>query len=71
MNIQKVTIVAPTPMPFTIKEELNFDALYKNTELWLKTKLDGFGIGTANGEEAYVTQQEKNQATKIKIIWAV
>ena len=65
MNIQKVTIVAPTPMPFTIKEELNFDALYKNTELWLKTKLDGFVIGTANGEEAYVTQEEKYQATKI------
>ena len=65
MNIEKVTIVAPTPMPFTIKEELNFDALYKNTELWLKTKLDGFVIGTANGEEAYVTQEEKYQATKI------
>ena len=65
MNIEKVTIVAPTPMPFTIKEELNFDALYKNTELWLKTKLDGFVIGTANGEEAFVTQKEKYQATKI------
>jgi dihydrodipicolinate synthase/N-acetylneuraminate lyase len=65
MNTQKVTIVAPTPMPFTIKKELNLDALAKNTELWIKTKLDGFVIGTANGEESYVTQEEKYQATKI------
>lgn len=62
---QQVTIVAPTPMPFTLKEDLNLEALAKNTELWLKTKLDGFVIGTANGEETFVTQKEKYQATKI------
>ena len=65
MNQKNTTIVAPTPMPFTVKEDLNLDALSKNTQLWLKTKLDGFVIGTANGEEAYVTQEEKYQDTKI------
>ena len=65
MNQKNTTIVAPTPMPFTVKEDLNLDALSKNTQLWLKTKLDGFVIGTGNGEESYITQEEKYQATKI------
>ena len=65
MNTEQIIIVAPTPMPFKKNEKLDLEALANNTELWLTTKLDGFVIGTAGGEEAYVTQKEKYEATKI------
>jgi len=49
-------------MPFDADDRLDLDALARNIERWLKTPLSGFVLGTANGEELYVSEDEKMAA---------
>lgn len=52
-------VVAPTPTPFDSEDRVDFDALARNVERWLKTPLSGFVLGTANGEELALSDAEK------------
>ena len=52
-------VVAPTTTPFTDDDLVDHDALARNVERWLKTPLSGFVLGTANGEELALSDEEK------------
>ncbi|HJO82653.1 MAG: dihydrodipicolinate synthase family protein [SAR202 cluster bacterium] len=52
-------VVAPTPTPFDSDDRVDHDALSRNIERWLATPLSGFVLGTANGEELALSDQEK------------
>lgn len=51
----EVTIVAPTPLPWTLDERLDRDVLARNVERWGRTSLSGYVVGSAAGEEAYIS----------------
>ena len=55
-------LVAPTPMPFDAGDRLDVEALARNTAKWLATPLSGFVLGTANGEELFLGEDEKMAA---------
>lgn len=57
-------VVAPTPMPFDADDRLDVDALARNIGRWLETPLSGFVLGTANGEELFLSEDEKTAAIK-------
>ncbi len=52
-------VVAPTPTPFTDAGDVDLDAMGRNVERWLQTPLSGFVLGTANGEENALSDDEK------------
>lgn len=52
-------IVAPTPTPFDGADRVDTDALARNIERWNRTSLSGFVLGTANGEELSLSDDEK------------
>lgn len=52
-------IVAPTPTPFSDAGAVDLDAMARNVERWLQTPLSGFVLGTANGEENALSDDEK------------
>ena len=52
-------IVAPTPTPFDRKDHVDAEALVRNIERWNRTSLSGFVLGTANGEELSLSDDEK------------
>lgn len=53
-----VTIVAPTPLPWTDDERLDRDALASNVERWGHTSLSGHVVGSGGGEETYISDDE-------------
>ena len=53
-------VVAPTPTPFDSEDRVDYDALGRNVERWLKMPLSGFVLGTANGEEWALSDAEKH-----------
>lgn len=52
-------VVAPTPTPFDDRGRVDHGALARNVERWLATPLSGFVLGTANGEENTLSEDEK------------
>ena len=52
-------IVAPTPTPFDANDRVDADALARNVERWNRASLSGFVLGTANGEELSLSDDEK------------
>ena len=52
-------IVAPTPNPFGPDEQIDHDKLARNIERWLDTRLSGFVVGSAGGEEFYLGDDER------------
>ncbi len=52
-------VVAPSPTPFRDDESVDYDAIAINVERWLATPLSGFVLGTANGEENALGENEK------------
>jgi dihydrodipicolinate synthase/N-acetylneuraminate lyase len=57
-------VVAPTPTPFREDGTVDLDATSRNVERWLATPLSGFVLGTANGEEFALSEDEKAQIVK-------
>ena len=51
-------------MPFDADDRLDRDALARNIGRWLETPLSGFVLGTANGEELFLSEDEKTAAIK-------
>ena len=58
-------IVAPTPTPFDTNDRVDTDALARNIERWNRTSLSGFVLGTANGEELSLSDDEKLQIVRV------
>lgn len=54
----EVVIVAPTPLPWTVDERLDRDALARNVERWGRTSLSGHVVGSGGGEESYISDDE-------------
>ena len=58
-------IVAPTPTPFDANDRVDADALARNVERWNRTPLSGFVLGTANGEELSLSDDEKTLIVRV------
>ena len=52
-------VVAPTPTPFGADDAVDYGALERNIERWLRTPLSGFVLTTANGEELALSEDER------------
>lgn len=52
-------VIAPSPTPFTEDDLVDFAAVERNVEHWLKTPLSGFMLNSENGEEAFLSEQER------------
>ncbi len=57
-------VVAPTPNPFRADDSIDHDALARNIERWLDTPLSGFVVGSAGGEEFFLSDDERVAAVK-------
>jgi dihydrodipicolinate synthase/N-acetylneuraminate lyase len=57
-------VVAPTPNPFNADDSINHDKLAANIERWCKTPLSGFVVGSAGGEEFYLSDAERVEAVR-------
>jgi dihydrodipicolinate synthase/N-acetylneuraminate lyase len=60
-----ITVVAPTPLPWTDDERLDRDALARNIERWARTDLSGFVVGSGGGEETYISEDELMEAVAV------
>ena len=58
-GLDEPLIVAPTPTPFDGNDHVDAEALARNIERWNRTSLSGFVLGTANGEELSLSDDEK------------
>lgn len=52
-------VIAPSPTPFTQDDRVDFAAIERNVERWLDTPLSGFMLNSENGEEAFLSEQER------------
>ncbi len=57
-------VVAPTPNPLRPDDSIDHDALARNVARWLKTPLSGFVVGSAGGEEFFLSDAERIAAVK-------
>jgi dihydrodipicolinate synthase/N-acetylneuraminate lyase len=58
------TIIAPTPLPWDAADRLDIDALRSNVARWSASALSGFVVGSAGGEEAYISEDELLRAVR-------
>jgi dihydrodipicolinate synthase/N-acetylneuraminate lyase len=56
---ENLIVVAPTPTPFGADDSIDFDALERNVDRWMRTSLSGFVLNSENGEEAFLSENEK------------
>ena len=56
---ERPILVAPMPTPFTVNDEVNLKAIEDNSVRWINSELSGFVLGTENGEESLLSQNEK------------
>lgn len=52
------TVIAPTPLPWDRSDRLDTDALASNVDRWSRSVLSGFVVGSAGGEETYLSEHE-------------
>ena len=52
-------VIAPSPTPFTEDDRVDIAAVERNTEKWLKTPLSGFMLNSENGEESFLSEEER------------
>lgn len=52
-------IVAPTPTPFSADGGIDCDAMVGNIAKWRETSLSGFVLNTENGEESFLSEEER------------
>ena len=58
-KIDNPIIVAPTPTPFGRNDSVDIGALQRNIDRWIRTPLSGFVLNSENGEEAFLSEEEK------------
>ncbi|MBA4715468.1 MAG: dihydrodipicolinate synthase family protein [Chloroflexi bacterium] len=56
---ERPILVAPMPTPFSLKDEVNLEAVENNSIKWINSELSGFVLGTENGEESLLSHNEK------------
>ncbi|MCP4173170.1 MAG: dihydrodipicolinate synthase family protein [Fuerstiella sp.] len=59
LEFEDPVVVAPTPTPFDNDDSIDFDALQQNIERWIRTPLSGFVLNSENGEESFLSEDEK------------
>lgn len=52
-------LVAPSPTPFRQDDSVDYAAIERNVQRWIETPLSGFVLNSENGEEAFLSQQER------------
>lgn len=52
-------VIAPSPTPFTPDDRVDLAAVERNVGRWLKTPLSGFMLNSENGEESFLSEQER------------
>lgn len=52
-------VVAPSPTPFDQNDAVDFAAIERNVNRWLKTPLSGFVLNSENGEETFLSEHEQ------------
>jgi 4-hydroxy-2-oxoglutarate aldolase len=52
-------VVAPSPTPFKPDDSIDHDAIEKNVTKWLDTPLSGFVLNSENGEEQFLSEDER------------
>ena len=58
-NLKDPLVGLPMLTPFDEKDKVDYSSAVHNVEKWNKTKADIFIIGTASGEELYLSEDEK------------
>lgn len=58
------TVVAPSPTPFRTDDRIDFAAIETNVDRWLQTPLTGFVLNSENGEEAFLSEDERLQVVR-------
>ena len=58
-NLKDPLVGLPMLTPFDEKDKVDYSSAVYNVEKWNKTKADIFIIGTASGEELYLSEDEK------------
>ena len=56
---ERPILVAPMPTPFSLKDEVDLEAIENNSIKWIDSELSGFVLGTENGEESLLSHNEK------------
>ena len=57
--IDKPVIVAPNPTPFKADDSVDYSAIERNVDRWIKTSLSGFVLNSENGEEGFLSESER------------
>ncbi len=57
-------VVAPTPMPIKDDDSIDHEKLARNTVRWHKTALSGFVVGSAGGEEFFLSDTERVESVR-------
>lgn len=58
------TVVAPITTPFRRDDSIDYEALARNVSRLSRTPLSGFVLGTENGEELTLSEEEKTNIVK-------
>jgi len=61
---RKPLVTIPVAIPFDDADQVDRDALARNVERWKKTPLSGYIVGSATGEEWFLSEQEKLAVAK-------
>ena len=57
-------VIAPSPTPFDSDDRVDLAAVERNVERWLKTPLSGFMLNSENGEESFLSEDERLEIIK-------
>ena len=52
-------VIAPSPTPFTADDKVDHAAIERNVAKWLETPLSGFMLNSENGEESFLSEDER------------
>lgn len=52
-------VIAPSPTPFTDDDKIDLPAIERNVEKWIDSPLTGFVLNSENGEETFLSEQER------------
>lgn len=57
-------VTIPVSTPFDEQDRVDFEALVANVQRWMTTPLSGYIVGTASGEEWFISEEEKLRIAK-------
>lgn len=52
-------VVAPSPTPFRDDDSVDYQSIERNIVRWLDTPLSGFVLNSENGEESFLSEEER------------